>query len=151
MLRWRVFPKLGHQFIFWFIVVGALSILGLSAYHFLLFKAALKQQTLFGPGGSEFLLTSIDLLKTKMLLSMLVVLGLAVTVLYGITRKIVDPLGKLAAAMARGGENRGSDSTRGGGHPGRNWKSVTILSGDGALDEGNGRGCFQCGGREFRP
>jgi PAS domain S-box-containing protein len=100
MLKWRFFPKLGHQFIFWFIVVGALSIIGLSAYHFLLFRAALKQQTLFSPGGSEFLLTSIDLLKTKMLLSILVVLGLAVTVLYGITRKIVDPLGKLAAAMA---------------------------------------------------
>ncbi len=100
MLKWRPFPKLGHQFIFWFIVVGVLSIIGLSGYHFLLFRAVLKQQALFGPGGPEFLLTSIDLLKTKMLLSILVVLGLAATVLYGIMRKIVDPLGKLAAATA---------------------------------------------------
>ncbi len=100
MLKWRFLPKLGHPFIFWFIVVGVLSIIGLSAYHFLLFQAALKQQTLFSPGGSEFLLTSIDLLKTKMLLSILVVLGLAAAVLYGIKRKIVDPLGKLASATA---------------------------------------------------
>jgi PAS domain S-box-containing protein len=97
MVKRRFFSKLSHPWVFWFAVVGALSILSLSAYHFLLCKALLKQ---FNPGGSEPLLVSIDLLKTKMLLSVLVVLGLAAAILYGITRRIADPLGKMAEAVA---------------------------------------------------
>ena len=96
MLKWRPFSKLSHLLVFWFLVVGVLSIIGLSAYHFFLCKGVLKQQTLSGLGGPEYLLTTIDLLKTKMLLSILLVTGLASMAVYWIIRGLVGPFGKLA-------------------------------------------------------
>jgi PAS domain S-box-containing protein len=88
-----------NKLIFYFIIVALLPFVILSAYHFHLCTAALKQQTLSSLGGSEYLLTSIDLLKTKMLLSILVVSGLAAIVLYGLMRRIVDPLCKMTDAV----------------------------------------------------
>ena len=55
MLKWRSFSKLSYQLVFWFLVVGALLTIGQSVYHFYLCKAALKQQTLSGLGGPEYL------------------------------------------------------------------------------------------------
>ncbi len=100
MFKWKSFSKLSHQLVLWFLLVGLLSVISLSAYHFHLYKGALAHQTLSGLGSSEYLLISVGLLKTKMLLSILVVLGLAAIILYGVTRKIVTPLGKLADAVA---------------------------------------------------
>jgi PAS domain S-box-containing protein len=99
MLKWGLFSKLRTKLVFYFIIVALLSFVILSAYHFHLCTAAMKQQMLSSLGGSEYLLTSIDLLKTKMLLSILVVSGLAVIVLYGIMRRIVDPLCKMTDAV----------------------------------------------------
>jgi PAS domain S-box-containing protein len=107
MLKLGPFSKLRNNLIFYFLIVALLSFVILGAYHFHLCTAALKQQTLSNLGGSEYLLTSIDLLKTKMLLSILVVSGLAALVLYGVTRRIVDPLWKMAdgvATLARTGD-----------------------------------------------
>ena len=100
MLKLRPFSKLRNNLIFYFIVVAVLSFVILGAYHFHLCTAALKQQTLSSLKGSEYLLTSIDLLKTKMLLSILVVSGLAALVLYWVTRRIVDPFWKMADRFA---------------------------------------------------
>jgi PAS domain S-box-containing protein len=80
-------------------MVALLSFVLLSAYHFHLCTAALKQQTLSSLGVSEYLVTPIDLLKTKMLLSILVVSGLAAIVLYGIMRRTADPLSKMTDAV----------------------------------------------------
>jgi PAS domain S-box-containing protein len=99
MLKWGLFSKLRNKLVFYFIIVALLSFVILSAYHFRLCTGALKQQMLSSLGGSEYLLTSIDLLKTKMLLSILVVSGLAAIVLYGIMRRIVDPLRKMTDAV----------------------------------------------------
>jgi len=99
MLKWGLFSKLRNKLIFYFIIVVLLSFAILSAYHFHLCTAALKQQMLSSLGGSEYLLTSIDLLKTKMLLSILVVSGLAAIILYGIMRRVVDPLCKMTDAV----------------------------------------------------
>jgi len=100
MHKWGLFSKLRNKLIFYFIIVALPSFVILSAYHFHLGTAALKQQTLSSVGGTEYLLTSIDLLKTKMLLSILVVSGLAAIVLYGIVRRIVAPLRKMTDAVA---------------------------------------------------
>ena len=100
MLKWKSFSKLSHQLVVWFLLVGSLSVISLSAYHFHLYKGALAHQTLSGLGSSEYLLISVGLLKTKMLLSSLVVLGLAAIIVYGVTRKILTPLGKLADAVS---------------------------------------------------
>ena len=100
MLKSGPFSKLRNKLVFYFLIVALLSFVILGAYHFHLCKAALKQQTLSSLGGSEYLLTSIDLLKTKMLLSILVVSGLAAMVLYGVTRRIVDPFWKIADGVA---------------------------------------------------
>jgi PAS domain S-box-containing protein len=100
MLKLGLFSKLRNKLIFYFLIVALLSFVILGAYHFHLCTAALKQQTLSSLGGSEYLLTSIDLLKTKMLLSILVVSGLAAMVLYGVTRRIVDPFWKIADGVA---------------------------------------------------
>jgi PAS domain S-box-containing protein len=99
MLKWGLFSKLRNRLIFYFLIIALLPFVFLSAYHFHLCAAALKQQTLFSLGGSEHLLTSIDLLKTRMLLSILVVSGLVTIVLYGVTRRIVDPLCKMTNAV----------------------------------------------------
>lgn len=99
MLKSGPFSKVRNKLIFYFIIVALLPFVILSAYHFHLCTAALKQQTLSSLGGSEYLLTSIDLLKTKMLLSILVVSGLAAIVLYGLMRRIVDPLCKMTDAV----------------------------------------------------
>ena len=101
MLKWRSFPKLSYQIVFWFLTVGALLTIGQSVYHFYLCNAALKQQTLPGLGGPEYLLNSIALLKTRMLLSILVALGLAAVVFYGVAKKIAAPLGEMADAVER--------------------------------------------------
>ena len=100
MLKLGLFSKLRNKLMFYFLIVALLSFVILGAYHFHLCTAALKQQTLSSLGGSEYLLTSIDLLKTKMLLSILVVSGLAAMVLYGVTRRIVDPFWKIADGVA---------------------------------------------------
>jgi PAS domain S-box-containing protein len=100
MVNPGLLSKLKNKLIFSFIIVAVLSFVILGAYHFHLCKAALKQQTLSIPGGPEYLLTSINPLKTKMLLSILVVSGLAALVLYGITRRIVGPFGKMADGVA---------------------------------------------------
>ena len=99
MLKWGMFSRLRNKLIFYFIIVALLSFVILSAYHFHLCTAALKQQTLSSLGGSEYLPPSTDLLKTKMLLSILVLSGLAAIVLYGIMRRIVDPLRKMTDAV----------------------------------------------------
>ena len=96
----RPFSKLRNKLVFYFVIVVLLSFIILSAYHYHLFTAALKQQTLLTPGGSEFLLMSIDLPKTKMLLPILVVSGLAALFFYSITRRIMDPLRKMADPVA---------------------------------------------------
>jgi PAS domain S-box-containing protein len=98
MLKWGMFSRLRNKLTFYFIIVALLSFVILSAYHFHLCTAALKQQTLSSLGGSEYLPPSTDLLKTKMLLSILVLSGFAAIVLYGIMRKIVDPLCKITNA-----------------------------------------------------
>jgi PAS domain S-box-containing protein len=100
MLKLRPFSKLRNNLIFYFIIVAVLSFVILGAYHLHLCTAALKQQTLSSLGGSEYLLTAVDLLKTKMLLSILVVSGLAALVLYGVTRRIVDPFWIMADSVA---------------------------------------------------
>jgi PAS domain S-box-containing protein len=92
MSTWGLFSKLRNKLIFCFIIVALLSSVILSAYHFHLSTAALKQQALAYLGGSEYLPMSVALLKTKMLLSILVVVGLAAIGLYVIIRRIVDPL-----------------------------------------------------------
>ncbi|RPI99200.1 MAG: PAS domain S-box protein, partial [Deltaproteobacteria bacterium] len=92
MVKGRLFSKPSHRLVLWVLLVGALSIVSLSAYHFHLYKAGLKQQTLSGLANPEYLLTSMDLLKTKMLLSLLVVSGLAAILLYGGTTRIIDPV-----------------------------------------------------------
>src|SRR4030042_610729 len=97
MLKRGLFSKLRNKLTFYFIIVALLSFVILSAYHFHLCTAALKQQTLSSLGGSEYLPPSTDLLKTKMLLSILLVSGLAAIVLYGIMRRIVDPLCKVTS------------------------------------------------------
>ena len=98
MLKRGLFSKLRNKLTFYFIIVALLSFFILSAYHFHLCTAALKQQSLSSLGSSEYLLTSIDLLKTKMLLSILVLSGLAAIVLYGIMGRIVNPLCKMTDA-----------------------------------------------------
>jgi PAS domain S-box-containing protein len=100
MLRWRSFSKLSHHLVFWFLVINLLSIIILGVYHFHLYKTALKQLAPSGLGGSEYVLTSTDLLWTKMLLSTLVVFGLAAIVLYGATNGIVNPLAKMTETVA---------------------------------------------------
>ncbi len=97
MLKWGLFSRLRNKLTFYFIIVALLSFVILGAYHFHLCTAALKQQTLSSLGSSEYLPPSIDLLKTRMLLSILVVSGLAAIVLYGINRRIVDPLCKVTS------------------------------------------------------
>lgn len=101
MSKWGLFSKLRNKLIFYCIIVALLSFVILSAYQFRLCTAALKQQTLPYLEGSEYLLTSVALLKTKMLLSILVVSGLAAIVLYGIMRRIMDPLSKITDAAVR--------------------------------------------------
>jgi PAS domain S-box-containing protein len=105
MSNWGRFSKLRNKLIFYFIIVALLSFVILSAYQFRLCTAALKQQTLPYLEGSEYLLTSVALLKTKMLLSILVVAGLAVIVLYGIIRRMTDPLSKITDAAERLGKS----------------------------------------------
>jgi PAS domain S-box-containing protein len=100
MLKWGLFSKLRKKLVFCFIIVALPSFVILSAYHFHLCTAALKQQTLSYLEGSEYLLTSTALLKTKMILSILVVGGLAVIVLYGIIRRMTNPLSKITDAAA---------------------------------------------------
>ncbi|MBP1753566.1 MAG: hybrid sensor histidine kinase/response regulator, partial [Geobacteraceae bacterium] len=90
-----------NKLIFYIILVALLSFVILSAYQFRLCTAALRQQTLPYLEGSEYLLTSVALLKTKLLLSILVVAGLAVIVLYGIIRRMTDPLSKITDAAVR--------------------------------------------------
>jgi PAS domain S-box-containing protein len=99
MLKWGLFSKLRNRLIFYLIIGVLLPFVILSAYHFHLCTTALKQQTLSSLGSSEYLLTSIDLLKTKMLLSLLVVSGLVAIILYGVTRRIVNPIRKMADAI----------------------------------------------------
>jgi len=99
MSNWGLFSKLRNKLIFSFIIVALLSSIILSAYHFHLSTAALKQQALSYLGGSEYLPMSVALLKTKMLLSILVVAGLAAIVLYGIIRRMVAPLCKMTDAF----------------------------------------------------
>ena len=107
MLKWRPFSKLSHLLLFWVLVVGALAAIGLSVHHYVLAKAVLKQQALSGLGGPEYLLTTTDLLKTKILLSILVAMGLAAIATYWVIRGLVGPIGKSAAAavlVARTGD-----------------------------------------------
>jgi PAS domain S-box-containing protein len=101
MSKWGLFSKLRNKLIFYCIIVALLSFVILSAYQFRLCTAALKQQTLPYLEGSEYLLTSVALLKTKVLLSILVVSGVAAIVLYGIMRRIMDPLSKITDAAVR--------------------------------------------------
>jgi PAS domain S-box-containing protein len=100
MLQRKSFPKLSHQLLFWFLLVSSLSVVSLSAYHFHLYKGALAHQVLSSMVGQEYLPASAGLLKTKVLLSILVVLGLAAIILFGVTRKMVAPLGRLADVVA---------------------------------------------------
>ncbi len=107
MLKWGLFSRLRNKLTFYFIIVALLSFVILGVYHFHLCTAALKQQTLSSLGVLEYLPPSTGLLMTKMLLSILVVSGLAAIVLYGIMRKIVDPLCKVttvAVASAKTGD-----------------------------------------------
>ena len=99
MLKWGLFSKLRNRLVFSFIIVVLLPFVILSAYHFHLCTAVLRQQTLPGLAGSEYLLTSIDLLKTRMVLSILVFSGLAAVILYGIMRRIVGPLCRMTDAV----------------------------------------------------
>jgi PAS domain S-box-containing protein len=101
MSKWGIFSKLRNKLIFYFILVALLSFVILSAYQFRLCTAALKQQTLSYLEGSEYLLASIALLKTKMILSVLVVAGLAVILLYGIIRRITNPLSQITGTAVR--------------------------------------------------
>jgi PAS domain S-box-containing protein len=107
MSNWGRFSKLRNKLIFYFIIIVLLSFVILSAYQFRLCTAALKQQTLSYLEGSEYLLTSTALLRARMIISILVVAGLAVIVLYGIIRRMTDPLSKITEAaerLARTGE-----------------------------------------------
>jgi len=99
MRKWGLFTQLRNKLVFFFIIVVLLPFVLLSVYHFHLCTAALKQQTLSSLSGPEYLLTSVDLLKTKMLLSILVFSGLAAIYLYGTARRIVDPLRKMTEAV----------------------------------------------------
>ena len=99
MLRWGVFSKLRNKLIFYSVMVALLSFVLLSAYHFHLCTAALKQQTLSNLGVSEYLVMPVNLLKTRMLLSILVVSGLAAIILYATIRRIVAPLSKITHAF----------------------------------------------------
>jgi PAS domain S-box-containing protein len=96
----KPFSKLRNKLVFCFVIVALLSLIGLSAYHYHLFTGALKQEVLANRVGSEYLPASMDLPKTKILLAILVVAGLAAAVLYGVTRRIVDPLGKISDAVS---------------------------------------------------
>ncbi|HUL23924.1 MAG TPA: methyl-accepting chemotaxis protein [Thermodesulfobacteriota bacterium] len=99
MLRSRFFTKLRNKLFLYFFMAALLSFVLLSGYHFHLCMAVLKEQTLANLGVSEYLVTPIHLLKTKMLLSILVVSGLTAIILYGTLRKIVDPLRKITDAV----------------------------------------------------
>jgi PAS domain S-box-containing protein len=99
MLKWGLFSRLRNKLVFYFLIIGLLPFVILSAYHFHLFTAALKQQALYSLGGSDYLLTSVALLKTRMLLSILVVSGLAAIVFYGMMRRVADPLWKMIDAF----------------------------------------------------
>jgi PAS domain S-box-containing protein len=100
MIKSGPFSKLRKNLIFYFIIVALLPLIIMGAYHFHLYTTALKQQALSSQGGPEYLLTSINLLKTKMLLSILVVIGLVSTAIYIVTRRIADPLEKFTAAAS---------------------------------------------------
>lgn len=89
-----------NKLIFCFIIVTLLSFVILTAYHLHLSTAALKQQALSYLGGSEHPPTAVALLKTKMFLSILVIAGLGAIVLYGIVRRMTDPLCKITGAFA---------------------------------------------------
>jgi methyl-accepting chemotaxis protein len=69
-------------------------------FYYSISKSALKQQMLVGPGSSEYLLTSFSPLKTKMVLSIFVLIGLASTAIYIVTRRIANPLEKSTAAAS---------------------------------------------------
>ncbi len=101
MSNWGQFSKLRNKLIFYFIIIILLSFVILSAYQFRFCTAALKQHTLSYLEGSEYLLTSVALLKIKMLLSILVVAALTVIALYGIIRKMTNPLSKITEAAVR--------------------------------------------------
>jgi PAS domain S-box-containing protein len=92
--------KLRNKLVFCFVIVALLSLMSLSAYHYHLFTGALKQGGLASRVGSEYLPASVDLPKTKILFAILVIAGLAAIVLYGVTRKIVDPIGKISNAVS---------------------------------------------------
>ena len=150
MSKWGLFSKLRNKLIFYCIIVALLSFVILSAYQFRLCTAALKQQTLPYLEGSEYLLTSVALLKTKMLLSILVVSGLAAIVLYGIMRRIMDPLSKItdaAVRLAKTGELSQPvelDTKDEIGQLSKSFRETITWMKE------NGRDCLQCCRRQFR-
>jgi methyl-accepting chemotaxis protein len=100
MIKPRPFSKLRNRLIFYFAILSLLPLIIMGIFHYSISKAALKQQMLVTPGSSEYLLTSINPLKTKMLLSIFVLIGLTSTAIYAVTRRIADPLEKSTAAAS---------------------------------------------------
>ena len=107
MLEWRRFSKLSHHFVFWFLVINLLSILILGLYHYQLYTTSLKQKGVTGPARTETFMPVTDLLREKVLLSTLVMFGLAAFVFDRIASRIVKPLEKMTdtvTTMSRTGD-----------------------------------------------
>ena len=100
MMKLKSFSKLRNKLFFYFILIAVLLLIITSMFHYSISKAAMKQQMLFSMGGSEYLLTSINPLKIKMLISFLVLVGLASIAIYAVARRVTNPLEKFVAATA---------------------------------------------------
>jgi len=99
MFERRLFSKLRNKLVFYSVIIALVSLALLSAFYFHFCSVALKQQMLSSLRGADYLPTAMDLMKTKMLLTFLVVSGLAAIVFYAIMRRIVDPLSKVTGAI----------------------------------------------------
>jgi PAS domain S-box-containing protein len=104
MMKLKSFSKLRNKLFFYFIVIAVLLLSIMSVFHYSISKAALRQQMTFSMGGSEYLLTSINPLKIKMLISFFVLVGLASIAIYAVARRVTNPLEKFAAATALAAE-----------------------------------------------
>jgi PAS domain S-box-containing protein len=104
MMKLKSFSKLRNKLLFYFIAIAVLSLIIMSVFHYSISKAALKQQMLFSQGSPEYLLTSINPLKIKMLLSFFILVSITSIAIYAVARRVTNPLEKFATATALAAE-----------------------------------------------
>jgi PAS domain S-box-containing protein len=104
MMKLKSFSKLRNKLFFYFIAIAVLLLIITSVFHYSISKAALKQQMLFSLGSSEYLLTSINPLKIKMLISFFVLVGLASVAIYAVARRVTNPLERFSTAAGLAAE-----------------------------------------------